>query len=394
MKEYYRVCADIDLDAIYDNIEETRKRLNPQTQIMAVIKADAYGHGAVPVAGMLERITDSFGVAIAEEALELRSAGIRKPVLILGYTPAPFYEELAEQDISQTVFQYEMACKLSEAAIKVGKPIKIHIKVDTGMSRIGFMPAEESLRIIGQIQKLPGLILEGIFTHFASSDSADKTQAREQLRKFLDFTADLENKGIRIPVRHAANSAAIMEMPESQLEMVRSGISTYGMYPSDEVDQGRLKLCPAMSVHAYVSYVKTLPEGVGVSYGSTFITGRDTVVATIPVGYADGYSRQLSNQGRVLIHGKSAPIIGRVCMDQFMVDVTDIPDVKEGDTATLMGRDQDEIITAEEIGSMTHSFNYEVVCDVGKRVPRAYYRHGEKVATYDHYEYSPLSYSK
>lgn len=385
MNEYYRIEARVNLDAICNNIDEVRKNINPNTKIMAVIKADGYGHGAVAIATALKDKVDAYGIAIIEEGIELRRAGFEKPILVLGFTPHQQYDELLKYDIIQTVFQYDMAKRLSDIAVSHGKQVKIHLKVDTGMTRIGFKDTEESIQIIKEISKLPNIIIDGIFTHFACADEADKTSARKQLSRFLVFVDKLEKEGIRIPVKHVSNSASIIDLPESNLDMVRSGIITYGMYPSDKVNKNRLMLQPALTLISNVVYVKSVEAGTGISYNSTYITKHDSVIATIPVGYGDGYPRQLSSKGRVLIHGKSAPIVGRVCMDQFMVDVTDIPDVKEGDKVTLIGQDGDESISIEEVANLVGSFNYELVCDIGKRVPRVYYKEGKKVGTADYY---------
>lgn len=385
MKEYYRVKALINLDAVYKNIENTRKIICSNSKIMAIVKADGYGHGAIPVAKTLDSLVDVYGIAIIQEGIELRNAGITKPILILGFTPKEYYKELIEYDITQTVFQYNMALDLSKEALSQGKTAKIHIKLDTGMSRIGFCPSLESIEYIKNISQLEGIKIEGIFTHFAKADYLDKTMARNQLKIFLEFVDRLESEGIKIPIKHASNSAGIIDMPEANLDMVRSGISTYGLYPSEEVNKKRLPLIPALELKSYVVHVKELEEGIGVGYGSTYITKKKTRVATIPIGYGDGYPRRLSNIGRVLINGKSAPIIGRICMDQFMVDITDIHDVKTGDVVTLIGRDQNEFISVEELAELEGSFNYEFVCGLGKRIPREFYRNGEKIGTLDYY---------
>lgn len=376
--KYYRASANIDLDAICSNINNTRKLLEAKTRLMVILKADGYGHGAVPIAKALsDMAVDCFGVAILEEGIELRKAGIDKPILVLGYTPKGQYQKLVEYDITQTIFQYNTAKELSEEALRQGKTAKIHIKIDTGMSRIGFFDDTDSIEEVKKIAELKGIEIEGIFSHFACADEEDKTSANRQLKKFLGFTEELEKEGIHIPIKHIANSAAIIDIPEARLDMVRSGISTYGLYPSEDVKKDAIALKPAMEIKSHVSYVKDVEAGVGVSYGSTYVTGRKTKIATIPVGYGDGYPRQLSSKGRVLIHGMSAPIIGRVCMDQFMVDVTDIPDVNQGDMVTLIGRDKDEFISVEEVANMSYSFNYEFICNVGKRIPRIYYRNNK-----------------
>ncbi len=391
--EYYRVHADVNLDAIYHNIEETRKVVKPDTKIMAIIKADGYGHGAIPIAKILEPIIDAYGIAIIEEGIELRECGITKPLLILGVTPLPLYSKLIEYDIMPTIFSYESAEILSEEAKKQNKKAKIHIAVDTGMSRIGFQINQESVEIIKRINQLEWVEIDGCFTHFATADESDKSFTLEQLKRFQNFVAQLEQEGIQIPTKHVSNSAGIIEFPDAQFDMVRSGISTYGLYPSEEVNKAVLPLQPAMEIKSYITYVKTLEAGVGISYGQTFVTKEKTKVATIPVGYADGYPRALSNRGYVLIHGQKAAILGRICMDQFMVDVTNIPGVCEGDIVTLVGIDKDASITVEELATMSHSFNYEFVCDIGKRVPRVYYYRGEKIGTYDFYHCSQVTYN-
>lgn len=385
IKEYYRVKADIDLDAIHENVVNAKALTKPGTKLMAIIKADAYGHGAVMVAQTLEDVADAYGVAILEEGIELRQAGINKPILILGYTPAPLYRAMIKYDIATAVFEYDMAKKMSDTAEKMGKKAKVHIKLDTGMSRIGFKQDDESLAVIKKIAELPGIEIEGCFTHFATMDEKDKTKAMKQFERYMDFVKRIEDAGIKIPVKHVSNSAGIIEKPEVNLDMVRDGICVYGMYPSEEVDKTKLRLTPAMEIKSYVSFVKTLKAGVEIGYGGTYTTTNETVVATIPVGYADGYSRALSNRGRVLIKGKSFPIIGRICMDQFMVDISSRPDIKQGDEVTLVGRDKDEYISIEEVADMSYSFNYEFVCDIGKRIPRVYYRGGKVVATKDFY---------
>lgn len=385
MKEYYRVWAEIDLDAICFNLKETKKRIKPGTKIMAVIKADGYGHGAVPIAKVLDSIVDAYGVAILEEGIELRRAGITKPILVLGYTQPELYSLMIEYNIMTTVFQFDMAQRMSQEAIRQGKIAKIHIKLDTGMSRIGFYPTIESREEIKKIKRLPGIEIDGLFTHFAKADEANKEFTNIQFERYMNFIKQLEQEEIDIPVKHVSNSAGIIDIPDVNLNMVRSGISTYGLYPSEEVEKRNLKLKPAMSIRAKISYVKEVEPGIGISYGSTFVTQRKTKVATIPVGYGDGYPRALSNQARVLIHGKSAPILGRICMDQFMIDVTEIEDVSMGDIVTLVGEDGTEQIQVEELSQIAYSFPYEFVCDVGKRIPRVYYYKQQKVGTLDFY---------
>ena len=372
-EDYYRVQARVDLNAIRHNLKQVRNKLHRGTRLMAIIKADAYGHGAVPIARALdEEWIDAYGVAIIEEAIELRRAGITKPILILGYTPKEQYHLVVAYDVMQTVFQYEMAEALSVEALRQGKTAKIHIKIDTGMSRIGYPDTMDSVKEIKQITLLDGIIIEGLFTHFSRADETDKSATEKQLQKFLAFTDMIEREGISIPIKHASNSAGTIDHEKAEFNMVRCGIAAYGIYPSEEVSRSEVQLIPAMELITHVIYVKEVDAGVGISYGATYITERRTRVATIPVGYADGYSRNLSNTGKVIIHGQYAPIIGRICMDQFMVDVTDIDGVKQGDRVTLLGRDGDSYISVEELATWSHSFPYELVCNVGKRIPRVY----------------------
>jgi alanine racemase len=373
-ERYYRVQAKVDLNAIRHNLLEIRSKLKNDTKLMVIIKADAYGHGAVPLAkaiGDSGRI-DSYGVAILEEAIELREAGITKPMLILGYTPKEQYDLVVTHDVSQTVFQFEMAEALSKEAVRQGKIVKIHVKIDTGMSRIGFLDTIESIEEIKRIAALENIEIEGLFSHFARADETDKTSTINQLNRYIHFIDLLEKENIKIPVKHISNSAGIIEFPDAYFNMVRCGIATYGIYPSDMVNQQDIKLIPAMELITHVIYVKDVEAGVGISYGATYVTDRQKRIATIPVGYADGYSRNLSNHGKVIIHGRYAPIVGRICMDQFMVDVTDIPEVKQGDLVTLLGKEEGAYISAEELAEWSHSFAYELVCTVGKRIPRVY----------------------
>ena len=373
-----RVYAEINLDAICQNVQNAMDKVGKDTKMMAIIKTDAYGHGAVPVAKALKEIgTYAFGVATVEEAVQLRRAGIENPILILGYVFPADYKLLIENDIMHAVFQYETAKALSEKAASLSKTVKIHIKLDTGMGRIGMQPTEESLAEIEKIAALPNIEIDGIFTHFACADEADKTSCNRQKEKYLDFVQKLDACGIHIPIKHMCNSAGIIEFSDNFLNMTRSGIMTYGLYPSEEVNKANLKLHPALQLKSHVAFVKTVGKGFTVSYGSTYVTEKEkTVIATVPVGYGDGYPRALSNKGKVLIHGQYAPIVGRVCMDQFMVDVTDIPNVQQGDEVTLVGTDGDKRISVEEVADNAYSFNYEFCCGINKRVPRVYIRNG------------------
>ncbi|MEE1314014.1 MAG: alanine racemase [Lachnospiraceae bacterium] len=384
MKNYLRAYAEINLDAINHNIREVKRSVGEDVKVMAVIKADGYGHGAVMVANSLNEVgIDGFAVAIIEEGIILRKRGIQSPILILGYTSPYQYGELVQYGLTQTVFHYEMAEKISEFAVLLGKKAKIHIKVDTGMNRIGFKDNEESVEIIRKIKGLPNIEIEGIFTHFACADETDKTSAYHQYERYEKFVTRLEKAGISIPVKHVSNSAAIMDLEDVRLDMVRSGIMTYGLYPSEEVDHNKIKLQPALSFKSHIIYIKEVEAGEGVSYGSTYVTTRKTKIATIPVGYADGYPRALSSKGRVLIRGQYAPIIGRICMDQFMVDVTEVEGVEELDDVILVGRDGDHEITVEEVANV-NSFNYEFICGLSRRVPRVYYQNGKLIRTIDY----------
>lgn len=385
MEKYSRVYAKIDLDSVEHNFEAMHRNISKDTKMIAVIKADGYGHGAIPIARLVEDYDYiwGFAAATAEEAFALRKAGIRKPILILGFVFEEHYKELIIQDIRPTVFKLSMAQQLSEVACALGKCLPIHLALDTGMSRIGFSDQEHSLDIIRKIAKLPGLCIEGMFTHFARADELDKTSADRQLERYLQFVDKLKKVGIHISIRHCSNSAALMEMPYANLDIVRAGISIYGIYPSDEVDRSIIDLRPVMELKSHISYLKEVDMGTEVSYGGTFVTERRTKIATIPVGYADGYPRLLSNRGYVLIRGYKAPILGRVCMDQFMVDVTDIPGVQENDMVTLMGRDSEQMLSVETLSELCGRFPYEFVCDISKRVPRIYIHNGKVVEQND-----------
>ena len=368
--------VQIDLDAIRDNLRAVQEKAG--TAVMAVVKADAYGHGAVQVARHLDNYCAFFGVSSVAEAMELRQAGLRKPILILGHTPVEGFPQAVAMDIRIAIFKLSDAEALSAEAVRQGRTAHIHLAVDTGMSRIGFEATADSAKICAQIAALPGLHVEGLFSHFATADCADLSRAKAQAELFDAFYDMLRGEGVTVPIRHLNNSAGLMNF-STQYEMVRSGIVTYGLYPSDEVDPGLLPLKPALSWHSRISHIKLLPAGRQISYGGTYETTKPTKVATVTVGYADGYFRSLSGRFYVLIRGKRAPILGRVCMDQMMVDVTDIPGVSLSDRVTLVGTDGDETITVEQIAAMAGSFNYEFICSIGRRVPREYFRDGELV---------------
>lgn len=364
---------EIDLPSIAHNIRELRRLLEPQTQLMAVVKANAYGHGALEVSQVaVNSGADWLGVAVLDEAVVLRNFGVEVPILILGYTPEEQAEAVVEADIRQTVFSYSLAEALSEAALKLGKPARIHLKLDTGMGRIGFPAAEMSLAEILRIRALPGLVIEGVFSHLSTADEAGKEFTLSQLDLFNQLLTRLQEAGIEKPIRHIANSAAIIDLPESHLDLVRAGIAIYGIYPSLYVNHQKADLVPAMSLKAQITQVKEIKAGTGISYGRTYIAERPTRIASLALGYADGYPRVLSNKGEVLVRGQRAPIVGTVCMDQFMIDVGHIPGAQAGDEAVIMGRQGDQCILAEEIAEKAGTINYEIVTRIGLRLPKIF----------------------
>ena len=371
--EYRRICAKIDLSAVEDNIFGMKRMLKDETRMIAVIKTDAYGHGAVRIAALTEKYDFIWGFAVAtvEEAMQLRESGVKKPILILGFVFPEDYDTVVRHDIRIAVFKYSMASELNEAAERAGRKAHIHLAVDTGMSRIGFPVSEEGAQEAARSAFLEHLNVEGTFTHFAKADEFDKAFSHSQFERYIQFEEMLRALGVDPGMRHVNNSAGILELPRFQLDAVRAGITIYGIYPSEEVDRTALPLKSVMSLISHIAYIKELPEGCPVSYGGTFVTQRKSRIATIPAGYGDGYPRLLSNKGRVLIRGKSAPIIGRICMDQFMVDVTDI-EAREFDQVTLLGRDGEEEITVDELGQISGRFPYELTCDINQRVPRVF----------------------
>ena len=379
MRPYSRVYATVNLDAVASNMRSMRDNLPASTLIMGSVKADGYGHGSVPVAKTIEPYVFGYAVATIDEGIILRRHGINKTILILGVTHESRYEDLLRYDIRTAMFQYEKAKKLSDLALKQGKKAVVHLALDTGMSRIGMKADREHAKEAASIAALEGIEVEGLFTHFARADEYDRSPAMVQLERYLDFSRRVEEAGVEIPLHHCSNSAGIIRMPEANLNIVRAGITIYGIYPSSEVERDIVKLEPVMELKSHVTYVKDVPAGAAISYGGTYVADRKLRVATVPVGYADGYSRQLSNKGWVLIHGQKAPILGRVCMDQFMVDVTEIGDVKKGDEVTLIGRDGDEFIGIEEIGDLCGRFSYEFACDISPRVPRVYIKNGKEI---------------
>ncbi len=374
----YRVYAKIDLDAIEYNIDLIKSKLPKGKKLLLVVKADAYGHGAVELAREFEQKADYFGVAEINEALELRKNGIKKPILILGFTSPENFAVAVEHDITLTMFQLDMLYKLSRTAQELGKTAKIHFAVDTGMSRIGWDTSEQSANEAAKAFRLPNIEAEGIFSHFATADEKDKSFSLRQRDDFKRFIAMLAERGVDIPIKHLNNSAGILEFDE-YFDMVRAGIIIYGLYPSADVKESigeKFPLRPAMELITHISHVKILPKGKSVSYGATFVTDKEMRVATLTIGYADGYPRALSGKGEAIIHGIRCPILGRVCMDQLMVDASAVPNIEIGDAATLVGRDGEEFISAEEVADNSFSFNYEFVCGISRRVPRVYYKSG------------------
>lgn len=387
MKTYSRVYARIDLDAITSNMERMKQNLNPSTKMMAVIKADGYGHGSVPIAQMLEEVPYVWGFAVAtlDEAIVLRTEGIQKPILVLGCVFPDQYMEMLKHSIRMNVYTEEMAEAISHMAEQENMTAYMHIKLDTGMTRLGFDVSKEAVESITRIAGLNNVCMEGIFTHFAKADETDKTFTQKQIRDFIWMTERLKENHVTFQYEHCANSAAIIDVPEANFDLVRSGISTYGLYPSEDVCKEKVILKPALSLKSHVAFVKEIDAKTPISYGGTYLSEDRMKIATIPVGYADGYPRNLSNVGYVLIRGKKAPIVGRVCMDQFMVDVTEIDGVSFGDAVTLIGKDGNETITVEELSELSGRFNYEFVCDLGKRIPRVFVKDGKILEQVDYF---------
>ena len=371
-----RIWAQIDLEAVLYNMENMRANIRDDTKIVAVLKTNGYGHGAVPIMKKLEKLSYVWGYAAAtfEEAKELRENGAEKPILLLGYVFPYCYRELARLEIRPACFREDMLEQLSEAALEEGKPIMIHVAVDTGMGRIGIRPDKEGLAFVKKAIDMPGVTVEGMFTHFAKADEKDHGPTHIQIARYSGFEEKIRTElGYQIPLCHCSNSAGIIEFPGANMNLVRAGITLYGLWPSDEVSRVTVPLRPVMTLYSRIVYLKEAAPGVSVSYGGTFTTSREmTRIATVPAGYGDGYPRSLSGKGYILVCGKKAPILGRVCVDQMMVDVTDIPDAKEGSLCTLIGTDGDETITMEQLGDLSGRFNYELACNINARVPRIF----------------------
>lgn len=375
------VWAEIDLDCIKDNIREIRKSMK-EKEIIAVVKADAYGHGAIDIAPvLLENGADKLAVAVITEALELRNSGIEAPIIILGYTPITFAKELIEENIEQTVYDLGYAKELSKIGKENYTDINIHIAVDTGMGRIGFLPNEDGIKAVEAISKLDNIKIKGIFTHFSSADEKDKEYTNYQIKKFNDFVKVLEGKNINLGCKHLSNSAAILDIEEAHFDAVRPGIILYGYYPSNEVDKKKIKLKPALTLKSQIVHVKELSTGEYISYGRKYRTQRKSIIATLPIGYADGYTRALYGKAQVIVKGKLAPVVGRICMDQCMIDVTDVGPVKVGDEVILLGAEDGVKFDADDIAKLIDTISYEVVCMIGKRVPRVYREDGKITKT-------------
>jgi alanine racemase len=374
-----RAWVEIDLDAIAHNVREIRKFVGKRVEVMGVVKADAYGHGVLEVVRtLLDNGVTQLAVSMLDEAIQIRHMGIDVPILILSYTDPARAEEIIENELTQTVFSLDLPQALSVASLKLGKSVKVHVKVDTGMTRVGFMPGYSAVKNIMEIGKLPGLIIEGLFTHFASADEHDRDYTMMQFERFTSLCTELGRVGIHIPVKHVCNSAGIIQYPDMHLDMVRPGIILYGLYPSEQVDKEIISLKPAMTFKSNVIQVRDVEPNTCISYGRTFRTSGYSKIATLPIGYADGYTRRLSNKGQVLINGEAAPIVGRICMDQCMVDVTNLTkDVNVGDEAVIFGRQNGSCISVEEVAAEVDTVNYELVCIIGKRIPRVYLKDGE-----------------
>ncbi len=385
LEETRPVWAEINLDNLAHNIKEVRKNTREDAKVTAVVKANGYGHGSTDIAKtFLENGADRLAVAILTEAIELRKAGIKAPILVLGYTPNTQFDKVLQYDLIQTVYSYEDAKILSKTASDMDKEAVIHIKIDTGMSRIGFLPNEDAVEKILEINKLENINIEGMYTHFAKADETDKGHAKGQFEKYIKVSDSLKEKGLDIKIKHVSNSAAIIDLEDYNLDMVRAGIMIYGFYPSDEVSKENIKLKPAMNLKARVSHVKTVPKGTGISYGQIFKTERESKIATLPIGYADGFTRLLTGKAEVYVNGKRVKVVGKICMDQCMIDVTEIEDIQVGDEVVIFGYGNEGYPSAEELAEKIGTINYEIVCMVGRRIPRVYTSQGNIVKVRDY----------
>ncbi len=379
------VWVEINLDNLAHNIREVRRSVKKDTLVTAVIKADGYGHGAVEIANtLLQNGADRLAVATLSEALELRRVYKDESILVLGYTPETSAEDVILHDIIQTIYSLEQAEAFSKIADELNRELKIHIKIDTGMSRLGLQPDIATVEIIKKIVQMPKIILEGLFTHFAVADELDKTFTYEQYEKFMDLCRILESQGVSIPIKHVSNSAAIIDLPDMNLDMVRAGIMLYGLYPSDEVNKEEIKLKQVMSLKVKISHLKELEAGRGISYGLKYVTSKNQKIATLPIGYADGFTRMLTGKAEVVVKGHRVPVVGRICMDQCMIDVSDIKDIKRGDEVILFGGQGEDFIAIDEVASKLGTINYEIVCMMGKRIPRVYVKNSEIIKIRDY----------
>lgn len=379
------VWAEVNLDNLAHNIKEVRKHTKEDALVTAVVKANGYGHGSVEIARtFLENGADRLAVAILTEAIELRKSNITEPILVLGYTPPVQYHKVLEYDLIQTIYNYEEAKILSKKATEENKTVVIHLKIDSGMGRLGFLPTPEAIEDIINISKLPNVFIEGIYTHFAKADERDKSHVNGQFEKYTEFVNNLEEQGLNIPIKHVSNSAAIIDLPEFNLDMVRGGIMIYGYYPSDEVSKEDIKLKPAMTLKAKISNLKTVEKGTGISYGQIFITEKQSKIGTIPIGYADGFTRLLTGKAEVYIKGKRVKVVGKICMDQCMIDLSDIEDVKIGDEVVIFGYEEELYPHVDELAKKIDTINYEIICMVGRRIPRVYIKNSEIIKMKDY----------
>ena len=377
--------VEINLDNLAHNFREIEKIVKKDTIVMPVIKANGYGHGSIELAKLYKSIgAKRFAVSLLSEGIELSKAGIKEPILILNYTPSSQMEQVVEHNLIQTIYRLEDAIILSEKAQQKDRNVKIHIKVDTGMSRLGFLPEDDSIEEILKIIQLKNIEVEGIYTHFAKADEVDKTFTKTQYNRFQWVVEALEKKGEDIPIKHVSNSAAIIDIPEYNLDIVRPGIILYGYYPSDEVMKEKIDLKPAMTLKSLISNIKTLPKETGISYGHLFTTEKESKIATVPIGYADGYTRMLTGKGDAYVGDRRVPIAGKICMDQLMLDITGLDDIKIGEEVVFFGVGNPDYPSVDEVAKKLGTINYEIICMMGRRLPRVYTKEGKVIKTIDY----------
>lgn len=376
--------VEVNLDNLSHNLCEAKKRLKSDTLLMAIVKGDAYGHGAIESSKLfLKNGADWLGVAILSEAIELRNAGIKAPILVLGYTPEEQFTEFLDSDIRPTIYDVNQAKVLSKIAKQGSKRVRIHIKIDTGLSRLGFLPNDESIKSIVTISQLEGLELEGMFTHFASSGDPDKSFTNKQFQRFMWVVEKLDGEGVNIPLKHVSNSSAIVELPEYNLSMVRAGAILYGIDSYENPGKEKIFL-PALTLKTRISHVKTVEAGTGIGYGSTFMTAKRSKIGTLPIGYADGYRSALSKKGYVVVGSHRAPVIGTIAMDQFMIDLTGVKGVKIGDEVTLFGYAKEGVPSINEFAEWADTSSYEITTSISRRVPRVYVSRGKVIKVVDY----------